>query len=136
MSKRHLHGRAGRRTRSSQNGNNHTVTTSVSLFEKFNGTVRDLTINGNGVLDIVCKSKNAVKTGVSGKLTVEDIPEEIRTPARESASFRADLTLEETEKAKILAVLESCQGNKSRAAEQLGISRRTLHRKINEWGLK
>lgn len=71
-----------------------------------------------------------------GKLTVDDIPEELRTSAAEPAAFRTDLTLEETEKAKILSVLESCKGNKSRAAEILGISRRTLHRKINEWGLK
>ena len=45
-------------------------------------------------------------------------------------------TLEETEKAKILSVLEASGGNKTRAAETLGISRRTLHRKLNEWGLR
>ena len=37
------------------------------------------------------------------------------------------------EKAKILSVLRTCGGNKTKAAEQLGISRRTLHRKLNEW---
>jgi len=45
-------------------------------------------------------------------------------------------TLADTEKQQILAVLAANRNNKSRAAEELGISRRTLHRKLNEWGLK
>lgn len=44
-------------------------------------------------------------------------------------------TLAEQEKAQILAVLAACRNNKSKAAIQLGISRRTLHRKLNEWNL-
>ena len=43
--------------------------------------------------------------------------------------------LAETEKAQILSALEKCRNNKSRAADLLGISRRTLHRKLKEWGL-
>ena len=70
------------------------------------------------------------------RLTVDDVPEEIRRTDGPAPVFTEHQTLEETEKAKILAVLESCRGNKSRAAEALGISRRTLHRKINEWGMK
>ena len=42
-------------------------------------------------------------------------------------------TLAETEKAQILAALSECGGNKSKAAALLGISRRTLHRKLREW---
>jgi DNA-binding NtrC family response regulator len=36
----------------------------------------------------------------------------------------------------ILAALKSNKNNRTRAAEQLGISRRTLHRKLNEYGLR
>ena len=43
--------------------------------------------------------------------------------------------LAETEKAQILSALEKCRNNKSKAADLLGISRRTLHRKLKEWGL-
>jgi DNA-binding NtrC family response regulator len=68
-----------------------------------------------------------------GKLTLADVPAEITGTAPGETPFPRAQTLEETEKAKILSVLESCGGNKSRAAETLGISRRTLHRKINEW---
>ena len=44
-------------------------------------------------------------------------------------------TLEETEKAKILAVLDEVGGNRTKAAERLGISRRTIYRKLEEYGL-
>ena len=42
-------------------------------------------------------------------------------------------SLAELEKRKILAALDATGGNKSKAAIALGISRRTLHRKLNEW---
>ncbi len=43
--------------------------------------------------------------------------------------------LRENERQAILAALEQTGGNKSRAAELLGISRRALHYKINEYGI-
>ena len=80
------------------------------------------------------------------QLTLDDVPEEIRSaphaapaplpadrPAGSAAAPAATVSLAETEKEKILATLATCGGNKSRAAIQLGISRRTLHRKLNEW---
>ena len=91
------------------------------------------------------------------KLTLDDVPDEIRDapsalPASASVAAvpqaiaptapsaapvqPAGASLAETEKAQILAALASCRNNKSKAAIQLGISRRTLHRKLNEWGLK
>ena len=71
-----------------------------------------------------------------GRLTLADVPAEIVQPPAASPAIAAARTLEETEKAKILSVLESSGGNKTKAAETLGISRRTLHRKLNEWGMK
>ena len=43
-------------------------------------------------------------------------------------------TLEAVEKRHILATLQACHGNKSEAARQLGISRKTLDRKCTAWG--
>ncbi|NLC79640.1 MAG: hypothetical protein GX748_00480, partial [Lentisphaerae bacterium] len=42
-------------------------------------------------------------------------------------------SLAEAERRKILAVLDKQRGNRTRAALELGISRRTLHRKLQEY---
>ena len=77
------------------------------------------------------------------KLTLEDVPEEITgsatgtvTTASASTVAAGGATLAESEKAQILAAIAAHNGNKSRAAEALGISRRTMHRKLNEWNIK
>jgi DNA-binding NtrC family response regulator len=43
-------------------------------------------------------------------------------------------TVEEAEKLLILKTLESTSNNKTRAAEILGISLKTLHNKLKEYG--
>jgi two-component system response regulator HydG len=45
-------------------------------------------------------------------------------------------TLEEIERAHILAVLEDCKGNQTLASEVLGIDRVTLHNKLKKYGWK
>ncbi len=67
-----------------------------------------------------------------GKLDVEDVPEQLRAASRAS-SLPANGTLGETEKAKILATLKEVGGNRTRAAQLLGISRRTIYRKLDEY---
>lgn len=75
-----------------------------------------------------------------GRLGVEDVPVEISAAVPSgsgpSASASGGVTLRDSEKTQILAALEKCNGNKSRAADSLGISRRTLHRKLKEWGIR
>lgn len=66
-------------------------------------------------------------------ITPEDLPDRIRfpsalRPARGIGS--APMTLREAEKQWILQALHSCGGNRSEAARKLGISRKTLLRKI------
>ncbi len=46
----------------------------------------------------------------------------------------SDLPLDEVEKTTILKTLESTDGNKSEAARRLGITRRTLHKKLKKYG--
>ncbi len=70
------------------------------------------------------------------ELGPDDIPEDVSSAAQRSGKAAphvpaGDVPLADTEKAGILAALELHGGNKSRAAEALGISRRTLHRKLN-----
>ena len=66
-----------------------------------------------------------------GELDVADVPDEMRAPP--SISIPSGGTLGETEKARILAGLREAGGNRSRAAQILGISRRTLYRKLDEY---
>lgn len=47
----------------------------------------------------------------------------------------ADLSLDEVEKATVLKTLELTKGNKSEAARRLGITRRTLHKKLKKYGV-
>jgi len=86
--------------------------------------------------------RTAIEHGVvmaSGpKVTVRDLPRAIRETAVTSAGAISisetanPLDLAETEKRLITQALASTGGNITAAATQLGISRRTLHRKLNE----
>lgn len=61
--------------------------------------------------------------------------EAIATPTA-AAPGNGIVTLEEIEKRHILATLEHTKGNRTRAAELLQISIRTLRNKLNEYGYK
>jgi DNA-binding NtrC family response regulator len=52
----------------------------------------------------------------------------------ESVRFPVGTTVEEAEKGLILRTLEHTRNNKTRAAEILGISLKTLHNKLKEYG--
>lgn len=86
--------------------------------------------------------KNVVERMVvltrGAKLTARDIPASIKEHSSKHATLTAtgDLSLEEAEKRLILHALKMQNGNRTRAAAQLGISRRTLHRKLNAYGLR
>jgi len=67
----------------------------------------------------------------------EHLPKELAL-RREAEGSRAEApvwALEEAERRHILAVLERCQGNKTHAAQRLGITRLTLRNKLKQYGL-
>jgi two-component system response regulator AtoC len=73
-------------------------------------------------------------------IRLEDLPERIVRAQKEAYDLGASptshlLSLEEQEKRSIAEALKACDGNRTKAAERLGISRRTLHRKIKEYDL-
>ncbi len=75
------------------------------------------------------------------KIGVQDLPERVFTAApvnlKSLSNFTPEsLNLEEMEKKMIVLALRSSQGNKTEAATKLGISRRTLHRKLNDYKIE
>ena len=74
----------------------------------------------------------------SNKLTEKNVPIDITEQALSNinkAIETGDTSLESVEKQYILKVLNEVNGNKSKAAEKLKISRRTLYRKLEEYEL-
>lgn len=75
-------------------------------------------------------------------LTIADVPHEIRDAAGTvlvpvtTLPTASVLDLETNERNLIVQALRNCNGNRSAAARELGISRRTLHRKINQFNLR
>jgi len=62
---------------------------------------------------------------------------DLKSPLTSSSNWNPESSnLEQMEKELIRVKLEECRGNKSKAAQKLGISRRTLYRKIDEYQLK
>jgi DNA-binding NtrC family response regulator len=70
-------------------------------------------------------------------ITPDDLPERVRTSGSASAliarSVEQNLTMREVEREYILEVLRRTGGNKSRAAELLGLDRKTLYRRLDEY---
>ena len=60
---------------------------------------------------------------------------EARPEAAPEPGIGDDLTLKELEKRHIEAVLKRCRGNRTRAAEVLGIERKSLYRKAERLGI-
>ncbi len=83
--------------------------------------------------------ENAVVTRRGGSLTEYDLDPKFRAgPGPVSASGAPappvnQLSVEENEKRLLRESLIKARGNRTRAAEFMGISRRTLHRKLGQW---
>ena len=72
---------------------------------------------------------------------VVDLPPSVRGessathPSAKDVLGKKNLTVEEAEKALIIRALKECDGNRTAAAKKIGMSRRTLHRKLNAYQL-
>ena len=77
------------------------------------------------------------------KITLADLPPNVRGAgsgpsdgADTAAPTPADLTIKEAEKQLIIRALKECHANRTAAAKKLGMSRRTLHRKLHAYHLE
>jgi DNA-binding NtrC family response regulator len=78
----------------------------------------------------------------SDKITARDLPPWVRNAPAVAESVtqqllaKKDLTLPEAEKQLIVQTLKETDGNRTKTAKKLGLSRRTLHRKLHEYHLE
>jgi DNA-binding NtrC family response regulator len=80
--------------------------------------------------------ENMIVMGRDTTLTLNDLPSYFSgSPIAQAVNTATDANLQDLERIAILSALDRCQGNRTRAADVLGISVRTLQRKLKQWGL-
>lgn len=89
------------------------------------GNVREL----NNVLE------RAVILSSGAEITAEDLPTDLKRGILPKTPENLPQTLAEVERIHVLDTLEQTGGNKTRAAEILGISKKTLYHKLRMYGL-
>jgi len=83
--------------------------------------------------------EHALAIGSGPLLTIEDLPPHISQAVDSDGTIDTATnicTLEEVERRHILRVLEKTDGNYTRAADILGIDRRTLYRKLDKYAIR
>ncbi len=105
----------------------------IELLMKYNwpGNVRELRT----------AIEHAVVLSRGEKISVRDLPASVRAattgePDPSRALSKGDLTVKEAEKQLIIRALKEANGNRTKAAKKIGMSRRTLHRKLHVYGLE
>ena len=98
--------------------------------------LRNFNWPGN-VRELRTSVEHAVVLCRGDKITLRDLPPGVREFDKSMAAaagrplvVTGDLTVKEAEKQMIVHALKECQGSRTAAARRLGMSRRTLHRKL------
>ena len=111
---------------------------------EFTSDALDLLMNyswpGN-VRELRAAIERAVVLCRGEKISARDLPDSVRSGSPGAGSpqqmlARGDLTVTEAEKQLIIRALKETKGNRTLAAKKIGMSRRTLHRKLHEYQLE
>jgi len=78
--------------------------------------------------------ERSVYLSEDGFVWIKDLPDEMLAvgSAKEGFKFAEEKSLDELQRQYIEHILERCGGNKKRAAEILGVNRKTIYRKLLE----
>jgi DNA-binding NtrC family response regulator len=87
--------------------------------------------------------EHAVVLSRTDKITARDLPVQVRQPSTSGAAPSTEtvlphrnLTVEDAEKELNIRALKETNGNRTLAASKIGISRRSLHRKLHSYHLE
>jgi DNA-binding NtrC family response regulator len=104
----------------------------MTITEETLSVLRDYTWPGN-VRELQNVIERAMILADGDQVTVEDLPSGVRKGQSLIQKLMDDRpSLAELEKAYITRLLEECGGHRARVADLLGISERTLYRKLKE----
>jgi len=85
--------------------------------------------------------EHAVVLARGEKISLRDLPPSVRnsvgsTPEPQQLLAKGEITVKEAEKQLLIRALKETGGNRTLAAKRIGMSRRTLHRKLHTYGLE
>ena len=83
--------------------------------------------------------EHAVVLSRGERITVRDLPPSVRGggPLNDTRLLQGkDLTIKDAEKQLVIRALKETDGNRTHAAQKIGMSRRTFHRKLHEYHLE
>ncbi len=84
--------------------------------------------------------ERAVALTVGSRISRDDLPEKIRRHSSRQLILHGDdpselMSLDEVERRYIVHVVEACHNNRTQAAQILGLDRKTLYRKLKQYGI-
>jgi two-component system, NtrC family, response regulator AtoC len=93
------------------------------------------------VRELRTATEHAVVLCRGDRITLRDLPPSVRCSSPAAAESRHwspqnELSVKEAEKQLIVRALKDAGGNRTRAADKLGMNRRTLHRKLHSYHLE
>jgi two-component system response regulator AtoC len=95
------------------------------------------------VRELRTSMEHAVVLCRSDRVDLRDLPQTVRqlevidlAAAKKSQAPSGELSVKEAEKQLIIRALKECNGSRTDAAKKLGMSRRTLHRKLHTYHLE
>ena len=107
----------------------------LMLRYRWPGNVRELRASIEHAV-VLCRGDQVLPRDLPASVREPLLEAAIRTTVPTNGVVPGKLSLREAEKQLIIHALQECEGNRTEAAKKLGVSRRTLHRKLHEFEIQ